>query len=62
MYETVKRLSESGGQVFLGQTSLNEYTFKGNWYFLGGDNVLDSHDSRYFGLVPEDYIVGIVIR
>lgn len=47
--------------VFLGQTPLNEYTFKGNWYFLGGDNVLDSRDSRYFGLVPEEYIVGIVI-
>ena len=34
----------------------------GYWYFLGGDNVLNSRDSRYFGLVPEDYIVGIVIR
>lgn len=62
LYETGKRLSESGGQVFLGQTPLNEYTFKHNWYFLGGDNVLDSRDSRYFGLVPEEYIVGIVIR
>ncbi len=29
---------------------------------LGGDNVLDSRDSRYFGLVPEDYIVGAVIQ
>ena len=29
---------------------------------LGGYNVLDSRDSRYFGLVPEEYIVGIVIR
>lgn len=61
MYETGKRLSESGGQVFLGQMPLHEYSFKGNWYFLGGDNVLDSHDSRYFGLVPEDYIVGVVV-
>lgn len=62
LYETGKRLSENGGQVFLGQVPLNEYTFKHNWYFLGGDNVLDSRDSRYFGLVPEEYIVGIVIR
>ncbi len=60
LYETGKRLSENGGQVFLEQTALNEYTFKHNWYFLGGDNVLNSHDSRYFGLVPEEYIVGIV--
>ena len=62
LYETGKRLSENGGQVFLGQVPLNEYTFKHNWYFLGGDNVLDSRDSRYLGLVPEEYIVGIVIR
>ncbi len=62
LYETGKRLSESGGQVFLGRTPLNEYTFKHNWYFLGGDNVLNSRDSRYFGLVPEEYIIGIVVR
>ena len=33
-----------------------------NWYFLGGDNVLNSKDSRYTGLVPEEYIVGIATR
>lgn len=37
------------------------YVFKNNWYFLGGDNVLNSRDSRYIGLVPESFIVGIVI-
>ena len=37
------------------------YVFKNNWYFLGGDNVLNSRDSRYIGLVPEQFIVGIVI-
>lgn len=61
LYETGKRLRECDGQVFLGQVPLHEYSFKVNWYFLGGDNVLDSHDSRYFGLVPEDYIVGVVV-
>ena len=29
---------------------------------MAGDNVLDSNDSRYWGLVPEEYIVGIVTR
>ncbi len=53
---------DSLGQVSLDGKILREYTFKGNWYFLGGDNVLNSRDSRYFGLVPEEYIVGIVIR
>ena len=37
-------------------------TFRHNWYFVAGDNVLCSNDSRYFGLVPEEHIVGIVIR
>ena len=37
------------------------YTFKNNWYFFGGDNVLNSRDSRYIGLVPEDFLVGVVI-
>lgn len=27
-----------------------------------GDNVLASHDSRYFGFVPEDYVIGIATR
>lgn len=49
------------GHVLLDGSSVTEYEFKGNWYFLGGDNVLDSRDSRYFGLVPEEYIVGIII-
>lgn len=53
---------DSQGQVSLDGKILKEYTFKGNWYFLGGDNVLNSRDSRYFGLVPEEYIVGIVIQ
>lgn len=51
---------DNQGQVSLDGKILREYEFKCNWYFLGGDNVLDSRDSRYFGLVPEEYIVGIV--
>lgn len=33
-----------------------------DYYFAGGDNVVDSHDSRYWGLVPDIYIIGIVKR
>jgi signal peptidase I len=39
---------------------LKNYEFKTDWYFFAGDNVLNSRDSRYFGLVPEEYIIGIV--
>lgn len=48
---------ECGRRPVEGET----YTFKKNWYFLGGDYVLNSRDSRYFGLIPEDYIVGRVL-
>lgn len=60
--ETNKELTwnrETDSAMLDGQTITN-YTFKGNYYFLGGDNVLNSMDSRYWGLVPEDYIVGVV--
>lgn len=48
---------ETGSWPLPGET----YTFKSDWYFFGGDNVLDSRDSRYIGLVPADYVVGRVI-
>lgn len=38
------------------------HTFRYDYYFLAGDNVLDSRDSRYIGLVPEPFIVGIIGR
>ena len=36
------------------------YTFRQDWYFFVGDNQQDSKDSRYFGFVPADFVVGIV--
>lgn len=38
------------------------YTFKNNYYFALGDNSLDSNDSRYWGFIPEDFIIGIVTK
>jgi len=34
------------------------YTFKMNYYWMMGDNRHDSADSRYWGFVPEDHIIG----
>ena len=39
---------------------LRQHRFRHNYYFMAGDNVFDSMDSRYWGLVPEEYIVGVV--
>ena len=40
--------------------NLTSHTFKNNYYFAFGDNSLDSEDSRYWGFIPEDFIIGIV--
>ena len=37
---------------------LTQYTFKQNYYFMMGDNRHNSLDSRFWGFVPEDHIVG----
>lgn len=36
------------------------YTFQHDWYFFVGDNISNSYDSRYFGFVPDDFIIGII--
>lgn len=61
-YETGQKLRVFDGRICLGDVFIYRYVFKGNYYFMGGDNVADSQDSRYFGLIPEDYIIGIVTR
>lgn len=37
-----------------------QHKWQHNYYYMAGDNVLNSCDSRYWGVVPEEYIVGIV--
>lgn len=49
-------------RVFAGGEPLDRHTFNHGYYFMCGDNVGNSHDSRYWGLLPEEYIVGVVSR
>jgi signal peptidase I len=44
--------------AYLDGVPLPSYRFLKNYYFMAGDYALDSRDSRYWGLVPEEYIVG----
>lgn len=41
---------------------VTRYRFRDDYYFVAGDNGVSSFDSRYFGFVPEDYIVGVATR
>lgn len=59
-YETEKTLSKKSSDIFLGDSLIREYTFTENYYFMLGDNMAHSQDSRYWGFVPEKHIIGVV--
>ena len=61
-WEQKKPLTRKDNQVYLGDSLIQEYCFKENYYFVGGDYMENSKDSRYWGLLPEPYIVGIATR
>ena len=46
------------GEIFINGEKRTEYTFKMDYYWMQGDNRHCSADSRYWGFVPEDHIVG----
>ena len=47
-----------GDDIYINGEKANNYTFKMNYFFMMGDNRHNSLDSRYFGFVPDDHIVG----
>ncbi len=47
-----------GESVFINEEIVTSYTFKQNYYWMMGDNRHNSEDSRYWGYVPFDHVVG----
>lgn len=61
-WEQKKKLTLHGDTVLLGDSVITAYRFRENYYFVSGDKMENSKDSRYWGLLPETFIVGRVCR
>ncbi len=52
------KFEEKAGKYFIDGKEVTTYTFELNYYWMMGDNRFNSADSRVWGFVPEDHIVG----
>jgi signal peptidase I len=57
-WEQGNMLEYKDSLCYLNGQMIDSYCFQKNYYFVAGDRVEDSRDSRYWGLLPEEYIVG----
>lgn len=57
VYENNK-LEEKDGKIYINDKEATNYTFKQDYYWMMGDNRHRSEDSRYWGFVPMDHVVG----
>jgi len=64
IYERIIRTYEGNkleirsGKIYINDKEENSHTFKMNYYWVIGDNLHGSQDSRYWGFVPEDHLIG----
>ena len=58
LYEDNKNVEVNKGTLSVNGKIVTSYTFKQDYFFMMGDNRNNSLDSRYWGFVPKDHIVG----
>jgi len=52
------KLDVKDGSILINGSPATTYTFKMNYFWMMGDNRYNSADSRYWGFVPDDHVVG----
>ena len=58
LFDHNEKAEYKDGKIFIDGKQITEYTFNQDYYFMMGDNRYESDDSRYWGFVPADHIVG----
>lgn len=57
-YEELDDVEIKENQLLIDGKAVSQYTFRKDYYFMMGDNRHNSEDSRYWGFVPADFVVG----